>query len=108
MRLSTKARLLGHMRDPVAGLVACVIAFVLVAALAFNFSQFQRLDTHTLVWLTSYRGSILGSAALGIAHLGDPIAQAAILVAVCLISLRRGTSNLYSGVVLVAGANVTT
>jgi membrane-associated phospholipid phosphatase len=93
---------------PLAAWIACAVALILLALVAYGVDAAQHADALLLLEFTAHEGS-LGPFADAIAHLGDPLPLLAMLVVACGIALRRRRPlDAVSAVVVVAGANLTT
>jgi membrane-associated phospholipid phosphatase len=94
---------------PLAAWLACAAALVMLALVAYGIDSAQHADATVLARLIAHQGSVAGSAAGVIVHLGDPLALLAMLAAACTIALARARPlDAVAAVTVVAGANVTT
>jgi membrane-associated phospholipid phosphatase len=94
---------------PVAAWLACAAALVMLAVLAYGIDSAQHVDATVLARLAIHKGSVAGTVADVLAHLGDPLPLLAMLAVACAIALaRRRPLDAVAAVTVVAGANVTT
>jgi len=88
---------------------ACVLALIALGLLVFDSPAFRQLDARA-VQRISGPGRPTDQLAIITAHLGDPLAQLALLAAACLLAVGLGCRRraLVAAIALVAGANLTT
>jgi membrane-associated phospholipid phosphatase len=93
---------------PLAAWIACAVALVLLALVAYGIDVAQRADA-TLLNRFITDGARLYSPADVVAHFGDPLPLLAMLACACAIALWRGKPlDAAAAVTVVAGANLTT
>jgi membrane-associated phospholipid phosphatase len=93
---------------PLAAWIACAVALVLLALVAYGVDAAQHADATLLTKFIARDGSV-GPFADAIAHLGNPLPLLAMLAVACAIALWRGRPlDAVAAVVVVAGANLTT
>lgn len=93
----------------VAGCLACALALALLAWAAFHAEAVRHLDTRVLAHASAGRFGPLGNLAGPVADLGNPLPQALVLGAGLGVALNAGRPEAaLAGVVLVAGADLTT
>lgn len=97
-----------NVRAPLAGCLACTVAFATLAVLVHKPGSVERFDA-VLLGHFAERGSRAGSAAAGIVLLGDLATLLALLAIACGIALARHRPRAaLAALFVVAGANLTT
>jgi membrane-associated phospholipid phosphatase len=96
-------------KAPIAAWLACAVALVLLALVAYGVNSAQHLDGTLLARLMASNGSRQEAVANVIAHLGDPLPLLVLLALACGIALWRGRPvDAAAAVTVVAGSNLTT
>lgn len=97
-----------NLKAPLAACLACVAAFIVLAALVHGVEAVQQRDAALLSRVVE-PGTHTDSLAAGLAKLGDPTPLALMLAVACGIALaRRQPRHAAAAVILVVGANLTT
>jgi membrane-associated phospholipid phosphatase len=97
-----------NVRAPLAGCLACAVAFAILAVLVHKGDSVQHYDA-VLLRHFAERGSRTGSVAAGIVLLGDLGALLPLLAIACGIALARHSPRVaLAALFVVAGANLTT
>jgi membrane-associated phospholipid phosphatase len=93
----------------VATCLASALALALLAWAVFHADGARHLDARLLAHVSADRFGGTGDVARAISHLGDPLPQVLLLIAGLAVALRAGRREAaVGGLVLVAGANLTT
>ncbi|HEX4464141.1 MAG TPA: phosphatase PAP2 family protein [Solirubrobacterales bacterium] len=97
-----------NVRAPLAGCLACIVGFAILAVLVHRSGSVQHFDA-VLLGHFAERGSRTGSLAAGIVLLGDLGALLPLLAIACGIALKRHRPDAaLAAVLVVAGANLST
>jgi membrane-associated phospholipid phosphatase len=92
-----------------AAFLASVLALALLAWAVFHADGVRHLDARLLSHISADRFGTLGDVAQRLADLGNPVPQVLLLVAGLALALRAGRREAaLAGLLLVAGANLTT
>jgi membrane-associated phospholipid phosphatase len=93
----------------IVGCLVSALALALLAWAVFHAEAVRHFDARVLVHVSADRFGRPGGLAAAIAHLGDPLPQVLLLVAGVAVALGTGRREAaVAGLVIVAGANLTT
>jgi membrane-associated phospholipid phosphatase len=98
-----------RIKGPLFACLSCVGALILLMLVAYKLGFVERLDASLLVRVSSSPRTEANTLAFGLAHLGDPLPMAVMLLAISGLAYRVGRRHeALAAVAVVAGANVTT
>jgi membrane-associated phospholipid phosphatase len=99
-----RLRMIESAKRPIAGCLACLTCLIILVALAYRVTPFERLDIRVLSEFRAPQGSCINRVAFRAERLVSPLAQVVAVVLACLIALCQARPrHAFVAIAIVAG-----